>query len=57
MTMAPVNITITGNESGGTVALQPAGAINNPSPVSIMQPFTVLNFIICLDGDYPVNPN
>ncbi|WP_297417472.1 phage tail protein [Clostridium sp.] len=28
-----------------------------PAPVSVMQPFGVVNFIICVNGMFPANPN
>ena len=55
--MAPVDVDFTGDTSGGVVTIGPTGG--NPSaggatsPFSIMQPFTVLYFIICTDGLYP----
>lgn len=43
---------------GGTVALNPLaiGPRGSGSPVNLMQPYLVLNFVICLQGEFPMRP-
>jgi microcystin-dependent protein len=48
-TMAPVSVPVTGS-APGTVAVADNGASH---PIDIRQPYTALNFIICLEGIYP----
>lgn len=38
------------------VTMYPTGVTGSNSPISIMQPYTGINFIICTDGLYPTRP-
>lgn len=49
-----VSLPVTGSTGGGTVAIGNSGA---SSPVSLVNPNLGLNFIICLQGLYPMRPN
>ena len=53
-TMAPVPVDISGTTSGGTVTVSSTGGT---APFEILQPFTVLNFIICFNGQFPPHNN
>lgn len=48
-----VNITTV---NGGTVTVSAAGTPAGASPVSVMQPYLVLNFAIAMNGIYPDRP-
>jgi microcystin-dependent protein len=58
---ADTTVTLSGGGAGdggtvipqGAVTVQPTG---NTTPIQIMNPFLVLNFIICVDGLYPARP-
>lgn len=56
---APVNGTISGNANmvtGGTVSVGPNNASSAPSPVSLMQPYLGLAFLIAMEGLFPPRP-
>lgn len=48
--LAPANVSFSGTFGGGIVTVDTNGG---SQPFDIMQPYLVLNYIICLDGIYP----
>jgi len=45
-----------GGIMGGAVTIQPGGGSPSPAPVSVMQPFLGMNFVIAINGLYPDRP-
>lgn len=41
---------------GGTVAVKPAGELQ-PTPVDVRTPYLAINFMLCIQGLYPVRPS
>ena len=48
--MAPVTVDISGGGIGGVVTVANTG---NNAPVPVLQPYAVLNYIICTSGTFP----
>ncbi len=54
-TLQPLaGVTVSGASATGAVAIGPTGSIE---PVQTISPFAVINFIICVQGFYPMRPD